>query len=56
MNFNFLTPFNWIKFTQQRTCQNIRSEWYLAKSDVGGRNIARKDICKGLTFQILKHP
>jgi len=29
-NLNFLTPFNWIKFAQQRTCQNTRSKCYLS--------------------------
>jgi len=34
----------------------VYSEWYVAESDVGGRDVARKNIWRGPTFQILKHP
>jgi len=53
MSLNFLAPFNWIKFTQQQSCQNTRIEWYLAESDVGGRDVARKNIWRGFVYKII---
>jgi len=41
-DFEFPSLIQLDKFTQQWSCLNTRSEWYLAESDIDGRNVARK--------------